>query len=71
MEYREAGFLYATKLQQLKDRVSATYSEYYSPKGICSKCGKEFTFITTTLPLLCAECLLSKLNKEVIWKRKR
>lgn len=64
MENREAGFLYATKLQQLNDRVSATYSEYYSPKGICSKCGKEFTFITATLPLLCAECLLSKLSNK-------
>ena len=62
MEYREAEGLYSIKLQQLKDTMSATYSEYYSPKGICSKCGKEFTFITTTLPLLCAECLLSKLK---------
>jgi DNA-directed RNA polymerase subunit RPC12/RpoP len=62
MEYREVEMLYATKLQQLRDKMNAAYSEYYSPKGICSKCGKEFTFITTASPLLCAECLISKLT---------
>ena len=62
MEYWEVGMLYATKLQQLRDKVNAAYSEYYSPKGICSKCGKEFTLITAASPLLCAECLISKLT---------
>ena len=62
MDYREASCLYAAKLQQLKDKVSATYSGYYSPKGICSECGKKFTFITVASPLLCAECFISKLT---------
>lgn len=62
MEYREAEALYTIKIQQLRDKFSSVYAEHYSPKGICSKCGKEFTFITTTSPLLCAECFLFKLT---------
>lgn len=62
MDYKKAKAVYEGELQQLRDKMSIAYTEYYSPKGICSRCGKQFTFITSTSPLLCAECLLSKLK---------
>ena len=48
--------------QQIYDNMMAQYAKRYSPKGICSKCGKEFFFLTVELSLLCSDCSLGKLN---------
>lgn len=64
MNYKKVGAIYEAELQQLRSKMSAAYTEYYSPKVICAKCGKQFACFTPELSLLCPECFLSELKQQ-------